>query len=197
MWYDKSMSVEIKTYDGRLLKRFEKEAERIRGVLGGAVTIEHVGSSAVGIGGKNIVDILVGVPSEEQMLVVRDALAEIGYREGHDSHPDRIFVAFRANDDGTDRETGEGDYHIHICVKGSETYLDFLRLRDYLRADRAAAEEYEKMKHEFAREAGYDRKKYKALKSEYVNKLIKKAKNGLKDERLEEPVEKVKEEYED
>ena len=181
VWYDKSMSVEIKTYDSKLLERFEKEAERIRGVLGDAVKIEHVGSSAVGIGGKNIVDILVGVPSDEQMLVARDALAEIGYREGHDSHPDRIFVAFRADDDGTDRETGEGDFHIHICVEGSETYLDFLRLRDYLKSDRAVAEEYEKMKHEFAREAGYDRKKYKALKSEYVSKLIEKVKEEHED----------------
>ena len=175
------MSVEIKTYDDRLMERFEKEAERIRGVLGRAASIEHVGSSAVGIGGKNIVDILVGVPSEDQLLVTRDALAEIGYREGHDSHPDRIFVAFRADDDGIDRETREGDYHIHICVKGSETYLDFLRLRDYLKSNREVAEEYEKMKHEFAREAGYDRKKYKALKSEYVSKLIEKAKEEYED----------------
>ena len=191
------MSVKIGSYSDELVEKFKGEAERICGALGNDVTIEHVGSSAVGIGGKNIVDILVGVSSEDQLLAARDALAEIGYREGHDSHPDRIFVAFRADDDGTDRETGEGDFHIHICVEGSETYLDFLRLRDYLKSDRAVAEEYEKMKHEFARAAGYDRKKYKALKSEYVSKLIEKAKEKMADERLEESIVEAKEERED
>ena len=146
----------------------------MRGVLGDEATIEHVGSSAAGIGGKNIVDILVGVSGVDEMALVRDLLTKIDYREGHDTHPDRIFMAFRINDDGSDRETGEGDYHVHICVNGSETYLDFLRLRDYLLTNREAALEYEKMKHGVANEAGYDRKKYKALKSEYVKELIKK-----------------------
>ena len=52
------MSVKIEPYDEGLAEKFEREAERIRSVLGEDVTIEHVGSSAVGIGGKNIVDII-------------------------------------------------------------------------------------------------------------------------------------------
>ena len=53
------MSVSIKGYHEELKERFENEKERLRWVLGDDVLIEHVGSSAVGIGGKNIVDILV------------------------------------------------------------------------------------------------------------------------------------------
>ena len=128
------MSVEIKDYNVELKERFDAEAKRLREILGSDVVIEHVGSSAVGIGGKNIVDILVGVGSTDRMAVVRDLLASAGYREGHDTHPDRIFMAFRIDDDGVDRETGEGDYHVHIVVVGSEEYLNMLRLRDYLRA---------------------------------------------------------------
>jgi GrpB-like predicted nucleotidyltransferase (UPF0157 family) len=166
------MSVKINVYNDSLRGKFEVEAKRIREVLGGDVSIEHVGSSAVGIGGKNIVDILVGVRDMSEMERVRDLLVGLGYREGHDSHPERIFMAWRKDDDGTDRETGEGDYHVHISVEGSEEYLNFIRLRDYLRAHRDEALEYERMKSVFAEKAGYDRKKYKALKSEYVKELI-------------------------
>ena len=169
------MSVKINMYNDSLRGKFEVEAKRIREALGEEVTIEHVGSSAVGIGGKNIVDILVGVRDVSEMERVRDLLTEVGYREGHDSHPERIFMAWRKDDDGTDRETGEGDYHVHISVEGSEEYLNFIRLRDYLRAHRDEALEYERMKSVFAEKAGYDRKKYKALKSEFVKELIGRA----------------------
>lgn len=170
------MSVEIKEFNKDLKQRFNVEVERLRGVLGPDVTIEHVGSSAVGIGGKNIVDILVGVSTAEDMALVRDLLASVGYREGHDTRPERIFMAFRADDDGTDRETGEGDLHVHIVVKGSEECERMIRLRDYLRSHPEKAQEYFEMKKIFAREAGYDRKKYKALKSEYVSELIREMK---------------------
>ena len=169
------MSVSIKEYHEELKERFETEAERLRGVLGEDVMIEHVGSSAVGIGGKNIVDILVGVGTTDEMVPVRDLLISAGYREGHDTHPDRIFMALRANDDGTDRETGEGDYHVHIVVKGSEECVNMIKLRDYLRANPDEAKKYFEMKSVFAKEAGYDRKTYKALKSKYVSELVKKA----------------------
>lgn len=169
------MSVSLKTYSDELAERFEREAERISGVLGNEAKVEHVGSSAIGIGGKNIVDILVGVSDVDEMSVAREALVRLGYREGHDTHPERIFMAWRMNDDGSDRETGEGDFHVHICVDGSEEYSNMILLRDYLRANREEALEYERMKSVFAREAGYDRKKYKALKSKYVSELIKKA----------------------
>lgn len=170
------MSVEIKPYDNDLRERFLREAKRIGAVLGDAVRIEHVGSSAVGIGGKNIVDILVGVKKTEDMVPARDQLTLAGYREGHDTHPERIFMAFRIDDNGVDRETGEGDFHVHIVVKGSEECERMLRLRDYLKLHPKRAQEYFEKKKVFAREAGYDRKKYKALKSEYVSDLIKEMK---------------------
>ena len=169
------MSVEIKDYSEELKRRFEAEKERLKTILGPGVVLEHIGSSAVGIGGKNIVDILVGVETVEDMEPVRDLLSEAGYREGHDTHPDRIFMAFRKDDDGTDRETGEGDLHVHIVVVGSGEYNNMLALRDYLMSHPEKAKEYFEIKKVFAREAGYDRKKYKALKSEYVEKLIEEA----------------------
>ncbi|MCP9460099.1 MAG: GrpB family protein, partial [Candidatus Nanosyncoccus sp. P13S_S20_bin.18.1] len=103
------MSVMISEYKDTLLKRFKSEKQRLLSFLPDTIIIEHVGSSAVGIGGKNIIDILIGISDQDEMLRIRDILKENGYFEGHDSHGDRIFLASSKN------ETGDGDFHIHIC----------------------------------------------------------------------------------
>lgn len=163
------MAVIIKSYSNDLVERFELEKERLQSILGNETSIEHVGSSAVGIGGKNIVDILVGVKNCEGLASTRDLLAQNGYFEGNDSHEDRIFMA------SMEGETGEGDFHIHICVNNSETYLDFIRLRDYLKRNPKVANEYLITKQRIAKEAGFDRKKYRALKSKHVDELLSEA----------------------
>lgn len=119
------MSVVISGYKDTLLKRFMSEKQRLLSFLPDTLIIEHVGSSAVGIGGKNIIDILIGVSDQDEMLRVRDILKENGYFEGHDSHGDRIFLASSKN------ETGDGDFHIHICLITSNSYKDFILLRDF------------------------------------------------------------------
>lgn len=167
------MTVEINEYSSGLVERFESEKSQIRNFLPGHVKIEHVGSSAVGIGGKNIVDILVGVKDADEMVRVRDILTKNGYFERNDSHADRIFLATSLE------ETGEGDFHIHICPVNENSYKDFIILRDYLRRNPKEAEKYFEKKYEFAKLAGFDRKKYKALKSVYVTELLEKARKRI------------------
>ena len=130
------MTVEINEYRGELAERFEQEAQRIREFLPEGATIEHVGSTAVGIGGKNIVDILVGVNDEMEMKEAQEVLTIHGYFAGRDKHAGRIFMA------SSEEETGEGDFHIHICLKESDMYKDMVILRDYLRKNREVAQEY-------------------------------------------------------
>ena len=165
--------IELAEYSDVLRERFDDEKKRIRIFILDSATIEHVGSSAVGIGGKNIVDILIGASDESEMNKIRDVLINNGYREGNDTHEDRIFLASREG------ETKEGDFHIHICPILSNTYKDFIVLRDFLIANPDKAKEYFKKKYEFAREANFDRKKYKALKSKYVSELLHDAKTEL------------------
>ena len=165
------MTVAIKKYSDDLKQRFLDEKERLKTLLPDSITIEHVGSSAVKIGGKNIVDILIGVSDEAEMKSMRDILIKNGYREGNDTHEDRVFLASREG------ETGEGDIHIHLCLASSGTYQNFIVLRDFLINNPVRAKEYFDKKHEFAKAADYDRKKYKALKSKYVSELLLEAKN--------------------
>ena len=167
------MSVVISEYKDTLLKRFKSEKQRLLSVLPDTLIIEHVGSSAVGIGGKNIVDTLIGVSDKDEMLRVRDILKANGYFEGHDSHEERIFLASSKN------ETGDGDFHIHICPITSNSYKEFILLRDFLISNPEKSKEYYNKKIEFANKAGFDRQKYKTLKSQYLAKLLSEIKTNL------------------
>lgn len=165
------MSVIINEYSDNLVRRFKFEKNRLLGILPKTIKIEHVGSSAVSIGGKNIVDILIGVKNREEMKAVGNILSHNGYFEGNDSHSDRIFLA------SSQEETGDSDFHIHICPISESSYRDMLVLRDFLRNNPPKAREYFQKKHEFAKLADFDRKKYRSLKSKYVSKLLIEAKN--------------------
>ena len=167
------MSVVISEYKDTLLKRFISEKQRLLSFLPDTLIVEHVGSSAVGIGGKNIIDILIGVSDKDEMLRVRDILKANGYFEGHDSHDDRIFLASSEN------ETGDGDFHIHICPITSNSYKDFILLRDFLISNPEKSKEYYNKKIEFANKAGFDRQKYKTLKSQYLAQLLSEIKTNL------------------
>ena len=165
-----AMSVVIKEYSPKLTERFAQEKCRLSKLLPTDIKIEHVGSSAIFIGGKNIIDILIGVPKHEDMISIKNILTKNGYFEGSDSHEDRIFLA------STKEETDEGDFHIHICPIKEESYENFIVLRNFLKNNPEKVQEYLKKKYEFAKEANFDRKKYKALKSAYVSELLTEAK---------------------
>ena len=165
------MSVIVKEYSSKLIERFTQEKRRLSSLLPTDIKIEHVGSSAVFIGGKNIIDILIGVPTRKNMTSIKNILTKNGYFEGADSHEDRIFLA------STKEETGDGDFHIHICPIKEESYENFIILRNFLKNNPEKAQEYLKKKYEFAKEANFDRKKYRALKSVYVSELLTEAKN--------------------
>lgn len=167
------MSVVISEYKDTLLKRFISEKQRLLSFLPDTLIVEHVGSSAVGIGGKNIIDILIGVSDQNKMLMVRDILKENGYFEGHDSHGDRIFLASSKN------ETGDGDFHIHICPITCNSYKGFILLRDFLISNPEKGKEYYNKKIEFANKAGFNRQKYKTLKSQYLTKVLSEIKTNL------------------
>ena len=167
------MSVVISEYKDTLLKRFISEKQRLLSFLPDSIIIEHVGSSAVGIGGKNIIDILIGADDKDEMFKIRDILKENGYFEGHDSHGDRIFLASSKN------ETRYGDFHIHICPITCNSYKDFILLRDFLISNPEKSKEYYNKKIEFANKAGFNRQKYKTLKSQFLARLLSEIKTNL------------------
>lgn len=172
------MPVAIKKSKKDMPTVFARVKNKLAPVLEDSSQIHHVGSTAVpGLGGKNILDILISAKDSEHMNELRDKLVSIGYSPSLNPSPrqDYIFLASRQE------ETGEGDIHIHLAVADTETHDNFLIIRDYLRSHNDEADQYSKIKYQYAKQANYDRSAYKKLKAAYVDKLLQRArqwKNG-------------------
>lgn len=103
------------------MRLFCKIKRKLSSILGNEVAIEHVGSTAIKrMSGKNIIDILVGVPENEEVEKIAKKIDEMGYSRGkNNSSGDYIFFASRA------AETASGDTHIHLAAQNSERFRDF------------------------------------------------------------------------
>lgn len=144
----------------RLGRRLRKEAE-----------VEHVGSTAVrGLGGKNILDIVVGIRSGRP-LRIKDKLESLGY-------------TFLPNSGTKTRRffTREAVYkkkkiniHLHLVRMNGIDWKEMVAFRDYLSDDRDALEEYVAVKKKAAKIAKGDKKRYMELKDKFIKRAIKKA----------------------
>lgn len=150
---------------------FNRVRRQLYGVLGGDIIIEHVGSTAISkMSGKNIIDVLVGVPSGYIIEENAQKIDKLGYFRGkNNSHGVYIFFASKES------ETGNGDVHIHLVPQDSEHFRDFLLLKKYLLDNPNATEKYSNFKYQTAKKANDDRKLYKLLKSKYVDMLLAEA----------------------
>ena len=135
-----------------------------------AITVEHVGSTAVpGLAAKPIIDIDVIVPTRAEIPAVIDRLAAIGYvHQGNLGIEDR--EAFKS-------PAGLPAHHLYVCVRGSVALTNHLALRDYLRGhpDRAVA--YGQLKKRLAAQFPTDIDRYVAGKTDFVLAALRAAGN--------------------
>lgn len=161
------MGVRIVDYDPLWPQRFEREADRLYTVLGGvAQRVEHVGSTAVpGLAAKDTVDIQVSVADLEDEDSYRAALEELGYVYVPDDEPQHRF--FKLQDD-----EGHRLFHLHVCETASEWARSHIEFRDQLRADRAIARDYERVKKRLA-DRYEDRDQYAEAKSSFIADVLR------------------------
>ena len=153
--------IEVVPYDPSWPRRFARYRRRLADALdGGAIRIEHVGSTAVpGLAAKPIVDIQVSVRDieneESYVAVVERAAAELRMREpGH-----RYF-----------RPAGKRprDLQVHVCEAGSDWERNHLLFRDYLRAHPDVRDAYASLKFRLAARYRDDRLAYNDAKSAFI-----------------------------
>src|SRR5262245_57563772 len=124
-------------HDPNWARLFEEERVKLRAVLpADAIDIQHVGSTAVaGIEAKPIIDIAIAARSYTLADDWHEVMASIGYDyPGDIGIPEhRIY--------GRDRSIRS--FLVHVVDANGPRWLDFLRFRDLLLADRALAIEYE------------------------------------------------------
>lgn len=155
-------------YDPEWPRRYEEERARIIAALGGLITgIEHVGSTAVpGLGGKPIIDIMVGVARLEDGERCVGPLEGLGYEyRGEAGIPGRLF--FRKGQPRT--------HHIHLVEQGSDFWKDLLLFRDFLRANPEIVAEYDRLKKELAARFRTDREAYTEAKTHFIRSVLGRA----------------------
>ena len=163
--------VTLASYNPEWPRLYEREADRIRSVLGDRVLLlEHIGSTSVpGLAAKPIIDIL---------LVVADPADE----------PDYISPLERA---GYRLVIREPDWHQHRVLKGPDTNINLhvhppgspeieanLRFRDHLRADQADRGLYERVKRELAGRRWTYIQEYADAKTEVITTIMERAGSG-------------------
>jgi len=161
-------SIIIAEYDSSWPELFEREANRIRSVLGGrALQIEHVGSTSVpGLCAKPIIDILLVVENSADEPSYVPALEEAGYRiqiREPEWFEHRMFK-------GPDT-----DINLHVFSMGAFEIDRMLRFRDWLRSNQDEREKYAQAKLKLAKNRWRHVQHYADAKTSIVREIIARA----------------------
>lgn len=170
-----NQAIIIEPYDSNLPVYFQKEKNFLIKNLSKDFEIQHIGSSAVsGLGGKNVIDVQLLVPSKKDAHSLIKKLESVGYsydKKGGDKY--RIFF-------NRDRLYNKKKIpiHLHLMWESAEKYKDYLIFRDYLRNHPQEAKRYYSLKKIWAKKAEDIREKYVKMKMRYVRKIINKVNQG-------------------
>jgi len=160
--------IRLADYDAAWPVLFEREAARIRSVLGVRVRLlEHVGSTSVpGLPAKPIIDILLAVDDSADEPAYVPSMEAGGYvvriREP-DWHEHRLFKG------------PDADINLHTFSDGSVEIERMLAFRDRLRNDDGERERYLRTKRELAARHWVYIQDYADAKGEVVEGIIARA----------------------
>jgi GrpB-like predicted nucleotidyltransferase (UPF0157 family) len=163
-------TVELVPHRDEWREAFETEAERLRSTLGDRLlAVEHVGSTAVeGLAAKPVIDVLAVVEESGDEEGWTRRLEPLGYEfRPDDGVPDRLFYAKGPESDRT--------HYLSVTERGSETHVEQLRFRDYLRDNPDVVAEYERLKRDLAEAYPDDRESYTSEKSAFVEEILRRA----------------------
>ena len=149
---------------------FDLERQRLLEIFGEGVVIEHIGSTAVpGLGGKPIIDMMLGTADIAQVDARIPQLEAEGYRyrpEFEKSVPDRRFF--------TKLDRPPGKFHLHAVPLEGAYWKRQLMVRDALRRYPQVAQQYGRAKQRAAARHPGDRAAYVEAKAEFIRALLKK-----------------------
>jgi GrpB-like predicted nucleotidyltransferase (UPF0157 family) len=158
--------VVIAAYDPSWPATFQQLRDRLAAALGPlAVTIEHVGSTAVpGLAAKPIIDLDVVISDRADLTAVIQQLRLLGYQ-----HEGDLGVAGR---EAFTTPDGAPPHHLYVCAVGTPALRRHLAFRDALRADPGLADTYGDLKRALAAQLGHDRIAYTEAKSAFIEQVL-------------------------
>jgi GrpB-like predicted nucleotidyltransferase (UPF0157 family) len=160
--------IQVVDYDPQWPRLFEREAARIRDVLGERVVqLEHVGSTSVpGLAAKPIIDVMLAVPDSADEPAYLPDLEAAGYvlviRE-----PDWFqHRAFKGPDTNV---------NLHVYPAGCPELERYLVFRDRLRGHPGDRDHYQRVKRELAQRDWAYVQQYADAKTAVVEEIIARA----------------------
>ena len=167
-------TVYLENYNENWKNMFEEEKSNLENIFKErAIKIEHVGSTSIeGLSAKPIIDIMVVLKSFDDFEFVRSKFLDMLYSIKLDSDPDEILIRKGPEENRT--------HFIHVVEDGSQRCINTLLFRDYLRNHENVKKEYENLKKMLAKKFENNRKMYTASKNEFIQNVLKLAKEELK-----------------
>lgn len=133
------------------------------------VCLSHIGSTSVEtIWAKPIVDIMLEIPIETDMAIIRDLLLQNGYLLMSESQGRMSF-----NKGYTPSGFAKRVFHLHLRYAGDHDELYF---RDCLKEHPAVAKDYEQLKLSLWKQYEHNRDAYTDSKTDFIKKYTKEAK---------------------
>ncbi|MFZ5628439.1 MAG: GrpB family protein [Spirochaetota bacterium] len=146
----------------RFASEYTALAERLRTILPRA-ELHHIGSTALGIMTKPVLDMLLVVTRDTALASVVPALHELGfYWVDYPGNETRWYFRY-----GFPRQM-----HIHLVRQGSEEERIHLLFRDRLLANEQLRSEYEQLKAVLSSRYSHDRAAYGRAKSAFIESVL-------------------------
>lgn len=158
---------EIFPYDDSCIRKFEKVKEQIRSVVGEETVVLHRGATSLGISGQGEIDIYVPTKPEKFDQLIVDIGSIFGKPESLYPLERARFVTYI---DGIKAE-------VLVVNENGQNWLDSCRFENYLKENKEALEEYQKLKEDGR---GLSTREYYRRKIEFINNILEKVKPDLK-----------------
>lgn len=162
---------EVKLVKINAVREFNKEKEHLCKILGevgsGGVEIIHVGSTAMGILTKPIVDIVVSLEDFNKGQDIISILTMNNYR-GLAWDISEGWIVMIKND-----EEGLTTHHIHIVEKDGHKYNNLENFLRIMKENDNYLKEYEALKIHLAKKYQFDRKSYGREKGVFIERVLK------------------------
>jgi GrpB-like predicted nucleotidyltransferase (UPF0157 family) len=161
-------TVTLADYDPDWPRLFEREAARIRSILGDRVlACEHIGSTSVpGLAAKPMIDIL---------LVVPDTTDEDGYIADLERHGYTLVIREPDHDEHRCLKGPDTNINLHVYPPGSPEIGKYLSFRDHLRGSDDDRQLYEDTKRCLAARTWTYIQQYADAKDEVIQDIRQRA----------------------
>ena len=172
-------AVRLVDHDTNWVNDFEEEKQRILNVISQrVVALEHIGSTSVpGLGGKPIVDILVGVNNATAAEKCLQPLKKIGYIDVT-PEPQESDWHYCLGKSPVKSRPSFRYVHLHLVNVQSLHWEKHVLFRDYLRLHVAVAQEYFDLKKRLAIRFGSDREGYTKAKTAFIEQIVTQARKA-------------------